>query len=157
MRKSCVPVGQFTRYSPKFTQKAKYSQIRVHTGGFCRYSARKCVFYTQFSYFRLGETLNWNNGYARPRYVEIVSKGRSVLKSIQHFRTDALIQKVSPELAPGTSQRFSSYVLGFSDSVEKNVSGLRSRYKRRINPKLCHTVSRMVRSTRISADFGWGD
>ena len=34
----------------------------------------------------------------RQRCVEIASYGRIVLKSIQSFRTDALIQKVSPEL-----------------------------------------------------------
>ena len=49
------------------------------------------------SSFRLGETLNWNNDHARPRRVEISSKGCSVLEGIQHFRIDALTQKVSPE------------------------------------------------------------
>ena len=51
-----------------------------------------------FPCFRLGETSNRHNEYARPRSVEISSKGSSVLEGIQHFRIEALTQKVSPEL-----------------------------------------------------------
>ena len=54
--------------------------------------------YPLSSSFRLGETLNWNYENAGPRSVKITSKGRSVLKSITHFTTDALNRKVSPEL-----------------------------------------------------------
>ena len=49
-----------------------------------------------FFYFpsvRPGETSNRHNENARPRSVEISSKGCSVLEGIQHFRIDALIQK----------------------------------------------------------------
>ena len=52
-------------------------------------------------------------------------KGRGVLKSIQQFRTDALIKKVSPEMgywAPVMDQREFSYFLSFSNSLEKKVS-----------------------------------
>ena len=54
--------------------------------------------FSHFPCFRLGETSNRHNEYARPRSVEISSQGCSVLEGIQHFRIDALTQKVSPEL-----------------------------------------------------------
>ena len=54
--------------------------------------------FPHFPCFRLGETSNRHNEYARPRSVEISSQGCSVLEGIQHFRIDALTQQVSPEL-----------------------------------------------------------
>ena len=53
--------------------------------------------FSHFPCFRLRETSDRHNEYARPRSVEISSKGCSVLEGIQHFRIDALTQKVSPE------------------------------------------------------------
>ena len=71
--------------------------LGVQTRGFDRFPTRRKDFFSHFPSFRLGETSNWHNEYARPRSVERSSKGRSVLKRIQHFKIDALTQKTSPD------------------------------------------------------------